>query len=115
MYTLYLDETGDWGYPNFNPLEPVLCICGCIIEDDYYHREIIPLIKGFKRKIFRKDVVLHRYKIQTRKEDFCILKNQENADAFIREFSQHIAGLDIKILLSAINKADYYNTYGVKG
>lgn len=114
MYTLYLDESGDWGYPNFHPRRPILCMCGCIVEDNYYSREMIPPIKGLKRKIFRKDVVLHRYKIQSRKGDFSILKTQENVDAFIREFSQHVAGLDIKILLSAINKADYYNTYGSK-
>lgn len=114
MYTLYLDETGDWGYPDFDPRKPILCMCGCIIEDDYYSREMVPTIKGLKRQIFRKDVVFHRYKIRRRKGDFSILKTEENVDAFIRKFSQHIAGLDIKIILSAINKADHYNTYGSK-
>jgi uncharacterized protein with von Willebrand factor type A (vWA) domain len=114
VYKLYLDESGDWGYPNFDSRRPILCMCGCIIEDDYYSKETIPLIKGLKRKIFHKDVVFHRYKIRRREGDFSVLKNQENLDAFIREFSYHVASLDIKILLSAINKADYYNTYGIK-
>jgi len=114
VYILYLDESGDWGYPKFDPRRPILCMCGCIIDDIYYVNNIIPPIKGVKRKIFRKDVVLHRHKIQTRKQDFSILKNQDNVDAFIIDFSQHLASLDIKFLISAINKADYYNTYGVK-
>jgi len=114
VYTLYLDESGDWGYPNFDPRKPILCMCGCIIEDDYYSREIVPKIKRLKRQTFRKDVVLHRYKVRWRIEDFSILKTQEKVDAFVRKFSQYVAGLDIKIILSAINKVDYYNTYGLK-
>jgi hypothetical protein len=114
MYTLYLDETGDWGYPNFNPREPILCMCGCIIEDEYYSRKMVPTIKGLKRQIFRKDVVFHRFKIRRRKSDFSVLKTQENTDSFTRKFSQLIADFDIKIILSAINKADYYKTYGSK-
>jgi hypothetical protein len=112
VYTLYLDESGDWGYPNFDPDYPILCMCGCIIEDAYYQKEIVPQIKGIKRKMFHKDVVLHRYKIRRRKEDFSILRTQENVDSFKREFSQNIAQLDISILLSAIHKTDYHNTYG---
>jgi hypothetical protein len=114
VYTLYLDESGDWGYPNFHPRKPILCMCSCIIENDYYSRKMVPTIKGLKRKTFRKDVVFHRYKICHRMGDFSILKTQANVDAFVREFSQYLAGLDMKIMLSAINKADYYNTYGSK-
>lgn len=114
MYTLYLDESGDWGYPKFDPRRPILCICGCIIDNEYYSKEIIPPIRSLKRKTFRKDVVLHRHKIRTRKQDFSILKCQENVDAFIRQFSHYVASLDIKILISAVNKADYYRTYGSK-
>ena len=114
MYTLYLDESGDWGYPNFDPRRPILCMCGCIIDEDYYSREMATSIKGLKRKTFRKDVVLHRHKIRTRKEDFSILKSQDNVDSFIRDFSLYVTSLDIKLLISAINKADYYSTYGSK-
>jgi len=89
-------------------------MCGCIIEEEYYSKEIIPQIKGLKRKTFRKDVILHRHKIQTRKQDFSILKCQDNVDAFFKYFSQYVVSLDIKILISAINKLDYYNTFGVK-
>jgi hypothetical protein len=114
VYTLYLDESGDWGYPDFDQGHPILCMCGCIIEDEYYLKELMPEIKGIKRKVFRKDVVLHRYKIRGRKGDFSILKTQENVDSFKRDFSQKIARLNIKILLSAIHKIDYYHTYGFK-
>ena len=111
---MYLDESGDWGYPSFDKREPILCLCGCIIEDDYYSQEIIPAIKGLKRKIFRRDVVLHRYKIRRRREDFSVLKTQKDVDTFMQDFSRYVAGLDIKILISAINKIDYYTTYGSK-
>ena len=114
MYTLFLDESGDWGYPNFHPHKPILCMCGCVIENNHYSREMVPTIKGLKRKIFHKDVVFHRYKICQRKEDFSRLKTQENVDAFVREFSSYVEQSHIKILLSAINKSDYYRTYGKK-
>ncbi len=111
---MFLDESGDWGYPKFDPRYPILCMCGCIIDNKYYAKDVIPPIKRVKRITFRKDVVLHRHKLQTRKHEFSILKSQENVDVFIKNFSRHLASLDIKILISAINKPDYYNTYGVK-
>ncbi|MBN1160638.1 MAG: DUF3800 domain-containing protein [Dehalococcoidales bacterium] len=112
MYTLYLDESGDWGYPNFSPRKPILCMCGCIVDEEYYYKNVIPTIKGLKRKTFRKDVVFHRYKICQRMGDFSILKSETNVEAFIRKFSQYIAESDIQLLISAINKTDYYSTYG---
>lgn len=114
MYNLYLDESGDWGYPKYHVKNPVLCLCGCILDDEYYVKTIVPSIKQLKRQRFSKDVVFHRFKIQTRKNDFSLLKTRQSADEFIREFSQYITNIDITILLSAINKADFYSTYGLK-
>lgn len=114
MYTLYLDESGDWGYPNYHPHRPILCLCGCILKDDSYIKEVVPVIKRLKRRGFGKDVVFHRYKVQHRMNDFSILKTQDEVDDFVSKFSHYVAGLDMKILLSAINKADYYRTYGLK-
>ena len=114
VYTLYLDESGDWGYPKFHVKNPILCLCGCIIEDGYYSNTLIPNIKSLKRKHFNQDVVFHRYKIQNRLEDYRILRTKQNLDAFVKEFSNYVAGLDLIILLSAINKADHYRTYGSK-
>ncbi len=114
MYTLYLDESGDWGYPNYDVNMPILCLCSCILKDNYYSKEVVPSIRSLKRKRFHKNVVLHRYKIENRMDEFSVLKTQENVDAFIRECSHYIAGLDVKIILSALNKADYFKTYGLK-
>ena len=114
MYTLYLDESGDWGYPNLDPARPILCLCGCMIDDDYYSKILVPSVKGLKRKRFNKDVVLHRYKVQNRLNDFRILKTRQNVDEFVSEFSNSVASLDCTILLSALNKPDYYRTYGTR-
>jgi len=114
MYKLFLDESGDWGYPSFHPEQPVLCICGCIFNEEYYSKEIVPLIKGKKRQVFRRDVVLHRTKVHARVKDFSTLKNDEKLDKFIQDFSKCISELEFTMLLSAINKADHYRTYGLK-
>ena len=114
MYTLYLDESGDWGYPNYHVKHPILCLCGCILEDNDYSKTIVPGIKQFKRRYFNKDVVFHRYKIQNRMGKFSVLKTQQTVDAFIKEFSHYVTNINITILLSAINKADFYRTYGSK-
>lgn len=114
MYTLYLDESGDWGYPKYHVKKPILCLCGCIVEDDYYSKILVPSVKGLKRKRFNKDVVLHRYKIRHRLNDFRVLKTQQNLDEFVNEFSQSVASIHCTILLSAINKSDYYRTYGTR-
>ena len=47
-------------------------------------------------------------------KQFSVLKTQENVDAFSKEFSEYISSLDLTILLSAIDKANYYKTYGLK-
>ena len=113
MYTLYLDESGDWGYPKYNVNKPILCLCGCIFRDEYYTKNALPNIKSIKRKFFHKDVILHRYKLKNRVNDFKVLKTQENTDKCIKQISQTIAEMDCQILLSAINKEDYYKTYGI--
>ena len=114
MYTLYLDETGDWGYPNYHPKYPILCLCGSIFHDEYYSKQITLSLLTLKEKRFGNDVVLHRHKVKARMNEFSGLKTQQRADEFMAELSQHIANLDFKILLSALNKADYYRTYGLK-
>jgi len=114
MYTLYLDETGDWGYPNYNPKYPILCICGSIIHYKYYANEFAPSFTSLKKAKFKKDLVLHRYKVQLRTHDFSILKTQDILDACMLQISQFIARLDFKILIAALDKEDHYRTYGVK-
>jgi len=114
MYTLYLDESGDWGYPNFHVKYPVFCLCGCIIHKCYYNKVLLPGIKHIKRNKFHKDIVFHRYKVQQKTNDFRSLKTKENVDTFVKEFSTFIASTDITLLISAINKAEHYSTYGSK-
>ena len=114
MYTLYLDESGDWGYPNYDANYPILCLCGCIIDDDYYQGKVVPTVRQIKRREFRKDVVLHRYKIQHRTGDFAVLRTREKLDAFVTEFSSYVSSQELTFLLSAIDKADYRRTYGTK-
>lgn len=115
MYTLYLDETGDWGYPNYAPEYPILCLCGCIAYDEYYRKEITPSFTMLKKKLFGKeDIVLHRYKVQHRKDEFRILKTKTRRDACMNKISHFVADLDIKILIAALDKVEHYKTYGNK-
>ncbi len=115
MYTLFLDESGDWGYPNKNILNPILCLCGCIVEDDCYRKEVIPTIKASKRAFFHKDdIVFHRYRIEQRTGDFLGLKTKEQSETLITSFLHTLKELDFKLLIAAINKDDYYKTFGLK-
>jgi len=114
MYTLYLDETGDWGYPNYHPNFPILCLCGCMVCDEYYSSELVPSLTGLKKKKFGKDLVLHRYKVRARTHEFSILRTEKCLDACITQISQFIADLDLKLLVAALDKKDHYRTYGAK-
>jgi len=114
MYTLYIDETGDWGYPNYDPDRPILCICGTIVRDEYYPKHLAPSLTKLKKTKFGKDVVLHRYKVRARKGEFSVLKTESRADACIAQISQLIANLDFTLLLAALDKVVYYRTYGMR-
>lgn len=113
MYTLYLDETGDWGYPNYAPEYPILCLCGCIVHEKYYAGDLVPTLKALKKEHFGKEeIVLHRYKVQGRKGEFCKL-TETRRDTCMFHISQAFATLDIKLIIAALDKADHYKTYGV--
>lgn len=115
MHTLYLDESGDWGYPNYDPEQPILCLCGSIVDDEYYDRELSPLLKKLKRDEFGKeDVILHRYKVRGRRGEFVKLKTPKRRDTCMSNISQFVAGLDIKILVAALDRIEHYRTYGTK-
>jgi hypothetical protein len=108
MYTLYFDESGDWGYPRYDPNYPILCLCGVIALDTYYTRKLIPLMKSHKREHFNnEDIVLRRYDVRWGRNEFYSLKKEKDAKEFISQ-------LDIKILIAALDKVDQYRTYGTK-
>jgi hypothetical protein len=115
MYTLYLDETGDWGYPNYDPTDPMLCLCGSIVLDEYHVKQLTPSLSSFKRKnLHRGSIVLHRHKVMGRQREFSILKTDKNMKAFIIETSKFISGLDITILVVSLDKNKQYETYGTQ-
>lgn len=114
MYTLYLDETGDWGYPNYAPEYPILCLCGCIVHEKYYARDLVSNFREIKKKQFgNQEIVLHRYKIQHRQGYLFCKLNEKRRDVCMLSISKSIAALDIKLLIAALDKADHYKTYGV--
>jgi hypothetical protein len=113
MYTLYLDETGDWGYPNYDPSRPVLCLCGTIFLDENYDRKIVPDIRVLKRSHFHDaDIVLHRYNVLARQKKFSVLKDAEHTRSFVTEFSNYITGLDIQIIIASLDKIKHHQRYG---
>ncbi len=113
MFTLYVDESGDWGYPNYNPIYPVLCLCGSIVLDDYYLKEIMPAVANIKRTYLHKlDLTIRRHDLSKAKDKFTILKDEAHAKAFIVEFTKTIAQFDMKIIISSLDKVEYYRAYG---
>ncbi len=113
MYTLYLDEAGDWGYPNYDPDYPVLCLCGSIIRDEYHSKEIIPNLRSFKRSNFHNaELTIHRHRIRARRGNFPVLKNEKITKAIMLQLSELISKFEITLLISALDKIKHSQMYG---
>jgi hypothetical protein len=112
MYTLYIDETGDWGYPNYYPDRPILCLSGCIVLDDYHSKYLSPKLNSLKRsKLRTEDVVLHRNAVMGRRSKFSVLNSQERLDEFVNHTAEFVSKLETMLLIAALNKPEHYNLY----
>jgi len=59
-YYLFLDESGHHGLKTVDQQYPILLLCGCLIEEDYYNNEVTRQINDLKLKYFKTtEIILH--------------------------------------------------------
>ncbi len=115
MFTLYLDESGDWGFPRYHQKHPILCLCGTVIEDSLYRTQVKPAINRIKKaKLRSQNVILHRAKLTTRTGQFATLKTDEAVSAFSKRMSARISELDLTFIISALDKPKFLERYSTR-
>ncbi|MBI4495140.1 MAG: DUF3800 domain-containing protein [Chloroflexi bacterium] len=113
-FTLYLDETGEPGLVNIDPVYPVLCLCGCIIEDEAYRSAVIPALDGLKTEWFgTAQLTLHYSEIMKRSGPYVIFRDPARLYTFELGLAALIQRLPLVILAASIHKTEYRQQYGV--
>ena len=110
-YRLYLDETGDSGYPNFNHADPGFCLSGCILEDSAHHgldADIRGLLRGFN---IPTTTCLHRHKVLGRREGFSRLKTPIRREQFCLTATEVISSAPLQLFAVCIDKAELLARY----
>src|SRR5580765_4071021 len=97
-YTLYLDETGDRGLVNFNPQYPVLGLCGCIVDDEAYHSDVVPALDAFKSRWFgTAALTLHYSTIMKKVGPYVIFRDGARLYSFEQDLAALVAQLPLTV------------------
>jgi len=112
-YYLFLDESGHHGLKTSNQEYPILLLCGCIIEKEYYHHVFEKVIKKLKIKYFKtENIILHSRDIRKWQNEFKILGNIQLRNEFYDDIDNIIQKSDFSIVASAILKNKLIKNYG---
>ena len=112
-YYLFLDESGHHGLKTINQEFPILLLCGCIIEKNYYHNVFTKSIEGLKVKYFRnKNIILHSRDIRKWQNFFKVLGDPKIRSDFYNDLDKLISITDFNIISSAVLKDKLINLYG---
>ena len=111
-YTLFIDESGDHNLKSIGKNSPIFVLGGCIIKDvDLGFAEV--KFRDLKLKYFgTEDVILHYREIRKREGVFICLNDKIVNDSFIADLNQIFSNLDMKCILSVIDKQNHINCYG---
>lgn len=112
-YYLFLDESGHHGLKTIDQQYPILLLCGCLIEEDYYNDEVTKQINGLKLKYFKTtEIVLHSRDIRKWQKDFKILGDIKLRHRFYQDLDEIIKNINFTIIASAVLKTELIKTYG---
>ncbi len=76
---MFLDESGDPNLKSVDPNHPVFALVGCILKDDYYQNEAIPLVNDLKIKYFKtKKIILHSRDIRKQESKPWFIDKKQN-------------------------------------
>ncbi len=105
MKTMSLDESGDHNLKQIDPGYPVFVLGGVIFEDDYARIRADEAIRAFKRDLFgQTDFVLHTVEITRNAGVFSVLQDRDFRNAFFRELSAVLRGLEFSVVACAVRK-----------
>jgi hypothetical protein len=110
---MFLDESGNHGLTQIDPLYPIFVLGGLIVEEDYAYGELTKRVQQFKRDLFgREDLILHTADISRNKNGFEKLKNPVFRARFFAELNQLMHDLVYNVIACVIKKNDHFARYG---
>lgn len=111
-HLLFIDESGDHSLKSLDKQSPLFVLCGCIIKEEGLGLTA-QKIRDFKLRFFgTEDVVLHYREIRKREGYFNVLNDKNLNTDFNKELNELIHSIDMKIIISAIDKQKHIETYG---
>lgn len=112
-YYLFLDESGHHGLKTINQEFPILLLCGCIIEKEYYEKVFIPNLNELKQRFFKRtDIILHSRDIRKWQNEFKTLGDPKIRSEFYNDLDKLISQTDFTVISSAVLKDKLIKQYG---
>lgn len=104
-HIVYVDESGDHSLKNINPEFPIFVLAFCIFRKEEFATKVAPIVKQFKFRWFGHDMeILHEKEIIRKENAFLFLQNSILAQRFMRELSEIISELPMRVIASVIDK-----------
>ncbi|MEZ0483196.1 DUF3800 domain-containing protein [Fibrella aquatica] len=111
-YTLYVDESGDHGLHNINPVSPVFVLCGVLFSETSYELCRTQL-NALKESIWgNKKVIFHSRDIRKCEKEFQVLFDLAIKQQFYEGINQIMTEKHHTVIASAIKKERYVQQYG---
>ncbi|MBU2592577.1 MAG: DUF3800 domain-containing protein [Patescibacteria group bacterium] len=112
-YYLFLDESGHHGLKTINQEFPILLLCGCVVEKEYYEKVFTPEVEKLKQKYFnRVDIILHSRDIRKWQNAFKILGDPKLRSEFYNDLDRLISQAEFTVISSAVLKDRLIKQYG---
>lgn len=113
MKLLFLDESGHHGLKTKDQEYPILLLCGCILDEEYFVNEFSAKINRLKQKYFQTTrVILHSRDIRKWQHDFKILGDIQIRHEFYKDIDAVIGRSDFTIVAAGILKEKLLEEYG---
>ncbi|MBU0978317.1 MAG: DUF3800 domain-containing protein [Patescibacteria group bacterium] len=112
-YYLFLDESGHHGLKTTKQEFPILLLCGCVIEKEYYKQTFIPNVNKIKLKYFdNTDIILHSRDIRKWQFAFKSLGDPKLRSDFYNDLDNLIEKTEFTVIACAVLKDKLINLYG---
>ena len=109
---LFLDESGDHNLQYISNDYPIFVLGGCIVEHNYYKKQLKPEVDNFKISFFKsKDIILHTRDITRNKGVFEKLKDKKTRNQFYDKLNKLMANLNYTVIASVIKKKGFMEKY----
>lgn len=108
-YYLFLDESGHHGLKTINQEYPILLLCGCLVEQNYYSR-VQHNFNELKQKYFgNTKIIFHSRDIRKWQNDFLVLGDLKLRHKFYQDLDEIVRNLDFRIIAVAVLKNELIN------